>query len=157
MRIFTLDSSSEPDEAPTTSSSKQDTMLVLAMAVEGWGVQSAYAVGLRWACQDAGGGGGNVGDTQRAGSSFIYQVPTSTCALLSPGHCVGRPSSVVESYTDAGEILGRAVRMWKGASSDIGVQRRLPTRAIFEKSPEPFQVEGTECVQAWKWEARRRI
>lgn len=151
MRIFTLDSSSEPDEAPTTSSSKQDTMLVLAMAVEGWGVQSAYAVGLRWACQDAGEGGGNVGDTEYIGSSFIYQVPTSTCALLSPGHCV------VDSYTDAGEILGRAVRMWKGASSDMGIQRRLPTRAIFEKSPAPFQVEGTECVQAWKWEARRRI
>lgn len=47
--------------------------------------------------------------------------------------------------------------MWKDASSDMGVQRRLPARAIFEKSPEPLQVEGTECVQAWKWEARRRI
>ena len=33
--------------------------------------------------------------------------------------------------------------MCKGASSDVGVQRRLPVRAIFEKSPEPFQVEGT--------------
>ena len=40
MRIFTLDSSSEPDEAPTTSSSKQNTMLVLTMAVEGRGVES---------------------------------------------------------------------------------------------------------------------
>lgn len=89
MRIFTLDSSSEPDEAPTTSSSKQDTFLfeVLAMAVEGWGVQSAYAVGLRRACQDAGQGGGNVGDTQRAGSSF-HPVPSTGGTVVGRGCCV---------------------------------------------------------------------
>ena len=87
MRIFTLDSSSEPDEAPTTSSSKRDTMLVLAMAVEGWGVQSAYAVGLRWACQDAGERGGNGDDTQRAGSSF-HPVPSTGGTAVGRGCCV---------------------------------------------------------------------
>ena len=40
MRIFTMDSSSEPDKVPTTSRSEPNTVLVLAMAAEGWGVQS---------------------------------------------------------------------------------------------------------------------
>ena len=40
MRIFVMDSGSEPDEAPAICSSKQnqtEQALVLAMAAEGWG------------------------------------------------------------------------------------------------------------------------
>lgn len=50
MRIFVKDSSSEPGEAPTASSSQQDATrrdiaVVLAMAVEGWGRPESFKLG----------------------------------------------------------------------------------------------------------------
>lgn len=96
---------------------------------------------LRWGCQDAGEGGGNVGDT--AGWEFIHLPDTykHTCSFHQGTVLVG--PAVLWTVTLLLETLGRAVRMCKSASSDVGVQRRLPMRAIFEKSPESFQVEGT--------------
>ena len=85
-------------------------------------------------------------ESQNRHSPLGLTISTIPCpalnSLLSSKVLIGQ-DHYLKCKCDAGELLGRAVRMCKGASSEVGVQRRLPVRAIFEKSPEPFQVEGT--------------